>query len=235
MREELESIRRDIYQRVEINKRHVVKNRGELIKAFDKIEYLGEEVASLERAQAKVATRGGDVVKNRETHSRTHEATSSDDSSDGFSGLKNVVEADEVEAVTPVEKLVDIFNPATRDRLKKDAFEAEYKPIRLSVANAMERQINPDTDPIFETDGSGTYWLVEIDDKQLLLPFPTAIVKDRHRESGALDKAFNCSGYETGYRYKVDHLIEPATLEKDRSGKQWKLKSAGYMKLTPYS
>jgi len=140
-------------------------------------------------------------------------------------------EVNHAESQTPAEALVACYNPAICNRWKKEDFKSEYNPRRLSVANAMERQVNPDVDPIFAPDSSGTYWLVEIDDQKLLLPFPTMAVEDHHRENGALDEAFQCSGYQTGNRYEIDELVSPAELARGAGGKQWHISKPGRIKL----
>ena len=136
-----------------------------------------------------------------------------------------------VEAQTPTEALIASYNPAIHDRSKKEDFEIEYNPRRLSVSNAMERQVDLNAKPVFAPDSSGTYWLVEVDDQQLLLPLPTMKVKDRHRKSGALDEVFQCSEYQGGDHYVIDELVAPAELTQGTGGNQWHVSKPGRIKL----
>lgn len=230
-----EIFRRDIYTKLRSCNRYTKSNKNELAQAFREISSLRDEISNLKRTRVESAYKRDDVRKNRSTQRISRDGNIPGDSTGPPSVAGNVVEGGAVEALSPVEKLVADFNLSIRDRSEKDAFEAAYNPRRLSVSNAIERQVDPGADPIFETDGSGSYWLVDVDDQLLLLPFPTVIAKDRHRESGALDVTFNCSDYPRGGLYEVQCLIAPAILEGSMGGKKWKLKSAGRMKLTSHS
>lgn len=217
--------RRDTRFQIQKVKDELRRSREDLTRALKNISTLRGEIAELRITTAQIESHNS--LQQRAEVSQDH----SSESRYAITPELKRPEVNDAEPQTPAEALVACYNPAIRNRWKKEDFESKYNPRRFSVTNAMERQVNPDADPIFAPDSSGTYWLVELDDQNLLVPFPTMAVEDHHRQSGALDKAFQCTEYQRGNRYEIDELIAPAKLSRGTGGGRWHISKPGRIKL----
>ena len=134
-----------------------------------------------------------------------------------------------------VHVLAEAYSASIGGVAKKEAFESEYKPRRVSVANTRERREKVTrVPPIFSLDKSGNYWLVDLEDQKVVLPLPSMTVEDGHRDAGGFDLAFACEHYPKGEIYEIGSLLLPGILERAGSEGQWRLSKPGEVRLKPY-
>lgn len=134
-----------------------------------------------------------------------------------------------------VQLLTEAYTALISGLTEREAFELEYKPRRVSVANTRERREKVTRmPPIFSLDKSGTYWLVEIEDQKVVLPLPSMTVEDGHRDAGGFDQAFACEHYSRGEIYEIGSLPRPGILERAEREGQWRLSEPGEVRLKPY-
>lgn len=134
-----------------------------------------------------------------------------------------------------VQLLTEAYTALSSGLTEREAFELEYKPRRVSVANTRERREKVTrVPPIFALDKSGTYWLVELEDQKVVLPLPSMTVEDGHRDAGGFDQAFACEHYSKGEIYEIGSLLHPGILERAEREGQWRLSKPGEVRLKPY-
>lgn len=132
---------------------------------------------------------------------------------------------------TPLQLFCRLYN-AEVDGLNNE-FMQQYKPIRIGVANAMDRRRNTDISPIFVTATDGDYYAAEGErDRQfMVVPRPGMAFQESSYGPGAMGLIFDCPNYNPQLRYYRVKVIKPAFFEPDSTMQRWKLIEKGELDL----
>jgi len=153
------------------------------------------------------------------------------------SSEKFIVDIEEQQPAEPQQKETPLqlfcrFYNAEVDGLNNE-FMQQYKPIRIGVANAMDRRRNTDISPIFVTATDGDYYAAEGErDRQfMVVPRPGMAFQESSYGPGAMGLIFDCPNYNPQLRYYRVKVIKPAFFEPDSTMQRWKLVEKGELDL----
>jgi len=146
-------------------------------------------------------------------------------------GIKEQQPSEPQQKETPLQLFCRLYN-AEVDGFNNE-FMQQYKPIRIGVANAMDRRRNTDISPIFVTATDGDYYAAEGErDRQfMVVPRPGMAFQESSYGPGAMGLVFDCPNYNPQLRYYRVKVIKPAFFEPDFTMQRWKLIENGKLDL----
>lgn len=126
-----------------------------------------------------------------------------------------------------------LYNRAIGDQGKRNKFWEICRPIRVGVANSMDRRRDPGIEPEFQDEDGGDYLAVIIkDEAQLYAVFPgfDILLEESNYMPGAMGRVFECRDYEEQYRYNIVEVVKPAVFKR-KAGNKWEIQKQGTIKL----
>lgn len=129
-----------------------------------------------------------------------------------------------------IQQLVESYNYDMENG--SDNFMRRYNPLRLGVANMLERRKQPALDPIFQPMNDGHIYAVLISDlKYAILPASGIAIQDNYYREGALEKIFDLPGYDPRCVYKLFRLKSPAYFKSDSLRNNFTIQDKGWVEL----
>lgn len=133
-----------------------------------------------------------------------------------------------------LESISQLYNAGITDPSLRQALRDRYELIRIGPVNLMERRRDPSVDPIFKTASDGDYYAVPLDGADsgsyAVVPRFDLVFQESSYGPGAMNRVFDCQGFNPQKRYSQVKVIWPALFRPD-AGETWILNQRGKLNL----
>ncbi|MBI1923908.1 hypothetical protein HYR99_06620 [Candidatus Poribacteria bacterium] len=135
--------------------------------------------------------------------------------------------------LTPMQEFGHLYNAAVEDSKRHSEFAQRYQPVRIGVANAMERRRDSSKEPDFQTSPYGDYFAVVVEGgtRYAVVPRFALTFQESSYGPGAMGQVFECPNYDIRQRYPRVKVVKPAVFEPDPARQRWTLKEKGVLDL----